>query len=169
MPTIAHNWTVKSLEEAKLGELLIMKLGPNVATCIKLDMAKQTPHVFLGVLAQQGLENPAFVRWDDRNRPCLSLGTDWVLEPVIGDESYPNNFEVNLARGVLYLSGERAVVRMGAMRATSEFDDVDFDLLGSGRANLDIARAVPFRKWRIWLSESDKDIGDPIVEFGVDN
>jgi hypothetical protein len=167
MATIAGNLSFKTIGETIAGELFITRIRGSSATCIHLESYEGDP--ILGMLKWEDSDRPSYSRWSDKNLKCVSYGTDWLLDPILGPESFPRNSYEETEYRVLYLHAGFAVLRLGRAMSPTNFEDVETDILGNGRQSAGVD-AVPVRHWRIWASEADRNRpgAKPIVEFGGD-
>jgi hypothetical protein len=156
----------KSVSDTQPGELYRMPLRGEYAICVTLEV-RDGGQFLLGILRSPSVDRPSYLITDGRI-PCVSYGTEWLIEPVYGDDSFPSNGYAERTERVLYLAPDRALLRFDRPQTPNSFDYVFGNLLAGGcmdRSQNDI----PVSQWCVWASEADRSRADavPVVQFGA--
>lgn len=165
MVEILSNAMVKSVGETVPGELYRVGLRDSYAICITVEKSVG-PRILVGGLQSPEFDRPSWFHLE-RSAQCLSFGLDWVIEPIVGDETFPHRTFVTEDVGVLIVQGEDAALRFDRVPDPNHYDCVHVSLTGKGRVEREV-NAVPYRQWRIWMNAADRERpnGRPLVAFG---
>ncbi|CAN7599919.1 hypothetical protein LJR234_004638 [Mesorhizobium amorphae] len=168
--------TTKPLSETAVGELVQFKHGGTLVFGIILGFAaNQVARRIVGFLEplpnnrDRGLSPIDYPTHAEINadRKAISFGMDWVLDPILGDRSWPGNREAFHANGSLVLDGNQYLAFFRSAPDDHEHDDVWFNLnVGAVSDRPPTDMGVPFERWRIWASrdEFSKPGGRHLVE-----
>lgn len=165
MAIILDQLESKTIGETVAGELFRMELRDGFATCVTLENGDQGPFL-IGILAADEVDRPSYLPNPERPTRCASFGIDWIIEPIIGAETYPRRGYVHEDVGLLYLQGDDAILRFDRVPNPRDMDSVNVSLVGHGRVERAID-AIPFRRWRIWqsLEMRNRHGTAPLLEF----
>ncbi len=165
MKTVGH-LELKPFSAAVPGELLVFgDERREMGIALALDERKGC---LVGVFDSHGEAHPRMWR-QDADHACLSLGTEWLFEPIHGDQSYPGPHEIMRRAGLLVLTTDGWLMNF----ATSEIDksgQFAFDWWNLER-NTPVSAlprsAVFFSEWHIWASAADRQAyrGEPVFSF----
>ncbi|ODT06985.1 MAG: hypothetical protein ABS58_09360 [Mesorhizobium sp. SCN 65-20] len=156
----------KTIADTTPGELFRMNIRGGLAVCINI-LRTDGGGILVGALKSGENDYPIWFNASS-NAVCHSYGTNWMIEPEYGDESFPKNQNLENTLKVLFIQPNAAILRFDAPgRGGSDFDAIAADLGGSGRVNQDDT-ALPVRKWRIWHTAQSRDRAGavPVVSFG---
>lgn len=155
---------IKPLREIEDGELFRMPMRDSYALSVILE--RSPARLVVGVINSPEAGHPFYMRMDNDMALCASYGTEWLIVPEIGEESYvhPHYFEDEL--GTLFLSAEDAWMRFDTATRISDFDMRRYSLLSRGVVEV-IQKAVPHRQWSIWQSaeELNSRHGQPLARI----
>ena len=165
MKTVGH-LELKSFSAVVPGELLVFGDGRRE---MGIALAKdEGSDCLVGVFESHGEAHPMMAR-QSGDLECLSFGTDWLLEPVHGDQSFPGPHQILRRAGLLALTRDGWLMNF----ATSPIDRAGqfaFEWWNIGSNVLVSAlpdRAVFFSEWHIWASAADRHEyrGEPAFSF----
>ncbi|WP_157069787.1 hypothetical protein [Aureimonas frigidaquae] len=164
MPNILRKPLIKPLREIQIGELFKMPLRNSWALCLLLDEAG--PRRLLGIISSPEAGHPFFLRAENDMIACVSYGSEWVIDPEAGEESFvhPHFFEDEI--GTIRISADDAWMRFDPPLGVNDFDMGNFSLLGHGEFDRN-TQAVPYRQWSIWQSDEERNSrhGQPLVRI----
>jgi hypothetical protein len=163
LATLLEHFPQKSVGETVPGELIWIPFCGGVALCINIEAA-HGGLVRLGILKGNDIDRPSYfcsaaALW------CISYGTDWVIEPIFGDESF--SAEEGGRQTTLYLANGAAALRFDRVSESSELDYLYVDLTRGSLVDIG-GYAVPVERWKIWACEADRNSfgNGPVVTFG---
>jgi hypothetical protein len=159
---IIKNFTVKKLMNAEPGELI--QVAVNKKAALALVLRKTGSELHLGVLKWPERADPFTLVWAAHNPNCVSYGTEWVLQPVVGSETRAGNEEGSGLPGVLHFDGEDVIIQFAASP----------EGVFGGAVNLSTFQdssipysALPIASWDLWTSRDSLNAGDsPLFSFG---
>ena len=100
---------------------------------------------------------------------CLSLGAEWLLEPLADEWSFPGAMRPRTQAGVLAFDGDAWWIQV----ATSGIDalgrfNTEWCNVATGEGSRQIANwSVTFARWQVWQSEEDRtdQRGNPVLVY----
>jgi hypothetical protein len=163
LATLLEHFPQKSVGETVPGELILIPFCGGAALCINIEAA-HGGLVRLGILKGNDLKRPSYF-CSAAALCCISYGTDWVIEPIFGDESF--SAEEGAPQATLYLANGVAALRFDRVSESSELNYLNVDLTRGSLVDIG-GHAVPVKRWKIWARETDRNIlgNEPIVTFG---
>jgi hypothetical protein len=164
MATLAGNFQHKLVSQTQPGELFRTRARKTSAICVNVEAAGNS-RVRVGILKWHEVEHPTYLV-SEGNEPCVSYGTDWAVEPLLGDESFPQRGEE--PAGSLLIGNGLTALRLDPAQGRSDFDYFHIDLVHGGRVEIR-DHVVPVIRWRIWAAAEDRNRpgATPVVEFGA--
>lgn len=162
---VATPIATKLLSETTIGELVQVRIGTHIVFSIILgSAANQVARRIVGFLEplpnnrDRGMPTIDYPTHAEINndRKVISFGTDWVLEPILGDRSWPGNREAFHMNGSLVLDGNQYLAFFRSAPDDHDHDDVWFNLSNStvsDRPPTDLG--APVERWRIWASRNE--------------
>lgn len=165
MPNLLISLMPKSLRQVEVGELFRTRLNGGLAICVCAEILSMQK--LLAILGPVRDGYPAHIVISDGNLPCLSYGTDWVIDVQVGDESYPGNGYNDPEIGTLYLDDGSAILRLPRAGSSDPDSHFEIDILGAGRREAG-RNAMPVKRWSIWAGEIERcrPGTSPVVRFG---
>jgi hypothetical protein len=149
---------VKLIHETVPGELVRIRHADKLTLAIVLSVAasngpNRPDTCVLGFLeATPDADYPTHARINS-DRKAISYGTDWLLEPVFGERSWPGNHRGSLSKGSLVLDGETYLALFYQNPDDSVHDEIWYDLtLCDFSAASPSGLVTPFECWRVWES-----------------
>lgn len=154
MKIVGPALALKNLRDCAAGELVRIGYSGNgqemQAIAIVLEAATDTRHAFIGYLDHAGGAGKSTYYDDD----CISLGTEWTIEPVQSSGAFPRNSKALQRKGAYILTPKGPALAFypseGVQRSTlyllPTFEEVQFDK--------EHGAAIP--SWQIWLEEGDR-------------
>ncbi|MBO0129947.1 hypothetical protein [Agrobacterium burrii] len=99
----------------------------------------------------------------------VSYGKDWVLEPVVTQETSLNNHRTFGVNGVLRMTANDLVWE--ASDPTGYSDGLFYSLNNNAKAEIDLQSSLPFTKWKIWASDNHRKAegAHPLMEFDANS
>ncbi|MEH6718834.1 MAG: hypothetical protein V7704_08140 [Aurantimonas endophytica] len=166
MPQIINRPILKALSDVEPGELFRMALRGSYALAVVLERTGTRP--LLGCLSSPEVPHPFYLH-GGMDPICWSFGIEWVIDPVIGQESFVTRRFVGDEIGVLCLDEGDAWLRFDPPEGRNDFDGVTFSILGNGAIE-EPRNSVRYRQWVIWQTQADRDRPDatPLARFGND-
>lgn len=163
LATLLERLKQKSVGETVPGELLWIPFCGGVALCINMEAA-HGGLVRLGILKGNDIDRPSYF-CSAAALSCVSYGTDWVIEPIFGGESFST--EGRMREATLYLANGVAALRFDRISQPSELNCLYVDLTRGSLVDIG-GHAVPVKRWKIWAREPDRKISGigPVVAFG---
>jgi hypothetical protein len=158
--------TYKKVGDVLPGELISCDIGGSPSLGIVLASPDGEPLV--AALSDPHEGHPRIIRLS-KDDACVSHGSDWLIEPIEGKESFPWLHEVNRRSGLLALNASGWMMSV----ATSGVDHI-------GRVSLSWFTLEPptliaekpnrssfYDHWRLWPSEAERASGksEPLFEF----
>ncbi|WP_375450610.1 hypothetical protein [uncultured Devosia sp.] len=144
--------TFKLLSECAPGELVHLSYADKAALCI-VSGKRDGDNLVIAILESR-IGRPAWSFWHEKTK-CLSFGSDWVVDPTIGEDATPDRY-MEMVNGALilpyansglslYLMPDQGPAYNGA--GALSFVDWSFGRPGE---------ALVIKKWRLWKSEEDR-------------
>jgi hypothetical protein len=166
MPALLTHLEQKPIGETRPGELFRARVRGALAVCLTVG-TEQQDSIGIALLRGPNITYPSYTRWARLADPCLSYGTEWQIEPIPGDETFPTSPQLDEQIGVIFLDGTSVLLRVDPVSETAQYGMFFVDLLKGEACQLP-QNASPFKRWRIWHTpqERDRPNGAPIVSFG---
>ncbi|MGD9739262.1 MAG: hypothetical protein AB7O56_13080 [Bauldia sp.] len=166
---LLYEGQVRKLRTAVAGELLLVEARRTLTFAIAL--AVQPPRtVLLGFLGPLDGGNtwPFNINWD-ASGPCVSFGSDWILEPK-GTFMAPAaaHHRGSPPNGLVAVGSEGTTIFFGGSRGESGAPAMTFNLSTNAVMPADHQPdGVGFMAWDIWASvQSRQDLRDqPLISF----
>lgn len=157
--------TWKPIDSLVSGEIFLTTAsGRSSLLLMKLFSVSEQRAVY-GVLRGDGFETPLAFWPADLDGRCLSYGTDWILEPIVGPETFPSRSWSREDDHRLFLDGDGSMVWRFKSSNIGFPQTLDF-VVGETQQRQLGDTAAPFRKFKVWASEEDRDRdGIPIFQF----
>ncbi|QND50812.1 hypothetical protein HB779_02095 [Phyllobacterium sp. 628] len=153
-PTTAM--TTKKLRGTVPGELVKVFVG---STSVFGIVIATDPRVqVIGLLQPVG--HIPYASHADLNpeKGCIAFGQDWVIRPVLSDESWFGNSQFFDSPGCLFLSGEEYFTVFKQSPDDYNHTEITFNLSASKMDTFQSSSAVPISSWEIWEKESDLSV-----------
>lgn len=161
----------KSIFDAEPGELVAMELRRHRAIAIVVEQHQM--ECWLVVLHSTETLSPSppialAVNRRQGSKPVLSYGSNWVIELIPGDESYPGNTAAYQVPGVIYVDVDGPRLYSRAREASGFEEGTCVDLANTRFVDL-ADSGTPHLHWRIWESsdERQRTSTSPILEFSA--
>lgn len=153
---VASYATLRKMSELAVGEMITFgnekqEIGIVVAT------GQQHGDPLIGVLKAADEPHPKLLRpWGDA--ACLSLGTDWEIEPIFDPSVFPGN--INSRRAGWLCLGQSGWAMSFAVSPVDQIGRFALEWWKIGNDSEQINgignNAVGFAKWRIWVDEGSR-------------
>lgn len=143
-------------------------LSGNECLCVLLD-TQMTRHTVGVITTRNQPEHLPFWAEFRNGLPCLSYGTECVIEPIIGPESTPRSkFDHRHAAGVLTLTDEGGLL-MYFQPFSAEHDEIGYDFRRSEFGHISGQNEASFQRWKLWHNPSDRlrDGAEPLYTFDL--
>lgn len=145
------NLVSKPATDLVAGELFILPRGNGLAIALRQLDERRTLFGFL----QDGERSQAYT-WlaASIDGPCLSYGTEWVLDLHYGPETHSSNRQRYDLGSVIFLDGS-SIGLVFAPSSKTTFDTYEIDLRTGDQMRLG-EHAAPVTSWSIWASQRDR-------------
>jgi hypothetical protein len=164
---VASNATLRKMSELVVGELITFG-NEKQEIGIVVTTGQQNGDPLVGVLKAADEPHPQLLRpWVDA--PCMSLGTDWEIEPIFDLSVFPGN--TNSRRAGWLCLGQSGWAMSFAASSVDQMGRfaLEWWKIGneSGQINGVGNNAVGFAKWRIWADEESRrdPKASPLFEY----
>ena len=159
---LEQNFVVKQLLNCAPGELVSMTLRTRAALTIVLSRTAQ--EMDLAVLSWGDSAFPMYVKLAGIDHPCVSYGTDWVFQPIAGDETNSRNRDYVGSHGAVHVSSSALLLNLGPTSGDSIYDSITYDLGTLQMA--DVGNGLPIAEWKIWPNKGEFDAEfEPLFSF----
>jgi hypothetical protein len=157
---------LKKLGECIPGELVQVESYGTAFFCLTLQVV--TNGVAIGVLTDQDAPSGPYRDIWNGDVPCLSWGTDWFLDPLLGSETRPGNYDYADRSGTLLIF-EGNIIGMWFRREPRRglANPSLIEMPAMTPLALERHDGVPVPRWQIWLRADDRKVPgrSPIVDF----
>lgn len=157
---------VRRLSETVAGELIRVRFGGHIGLCLVLDNPQPPQQVPVAILTIVDPPKQLPLRITvPHSDYCVSLGTDWLFEPIAGEGTYVGSAEQKFAPGTVNVEHDgRWILNI---RDWDSFTDsgFHFDLASSQLTEGPSNYAAPLQGWRIWQGQYDPEHGQPLFAW----
>ncbi len=158
----------KKLNECQVGELILAPVSDQWIYAIVLA-GLASDDVLVGILKGLDEQTPEPFYISLRGiKSCISFGTDWTIEPVLSDQTYPGNRRYQGRGGSLHTATQSIFICFTSFRGFE--DTIYFDLTNNERLEVAAVNAAPITKWRLWVSEQEfiRPNAEPLLQFDLE-
>jgi hypothetical protein len=157
----------KPASELLQGELFVGSFGAGYSLAVLLKRLENARSLFM-VLEGTGFSNNPAAYASDLVGPCLSYGTEWLLEVFPGPETFPQNSYVTDQQASLFLDGLALVLSLPFDGGFRPGFRVTFDMTAMSDQHQLSTAAAPVYRWAVWESATVRDRSNsrPIWETG---
>ncbi|EJN04468.1 hypothetical protein [Phyllobacterium sp. YR531] len=162
--TIHSNFVVKREAEIKTGELIKYQTARGWGLGFVLSNAEG--RLSVAALRETGQSSLPIHSTFFTSDTILSFGTDYVIELLDSDETWPGNYAAH-ADGTITLGHNGKILQLSDGRGVGRPNWLDLETMKfSSKAD---SEGSPVVKWRIWANEQDYNSlkSTPIFEFGT--
>lgn len=161
---LAKNISTKTLGQTTAGELVKLTVPAGNHFAIILDNDPQG--TMIGFLEPTGdAPHPVFRRVG-KGFKCLSYGFDWVVDPIVGEESWAGNRNHLTSAGALLVDANSLWLSLQPNSEDHTSTESYFDLKTNKFTDKHPDDFTPFLQWRVWQSKEDylRAGAKPLVE-----
>lgn len=164
---IAYNLSIKKLENTSPGELVYLPRSTGRMLALVLaHQDRREQEVIIGVLDPGKMKVPGpFHMTTSKRTDAASLGTSWVLEPMIGEETVPRSRLYAYSHGALHFDETGIKLMLPNHPEDYEHSELSYNL---ETLSIEDAQqtAAPCASWRLWFSDEDRRCGrKPLHQF----
>jgi hypothetical protein len=146
-------FSTKTLGQTTAGELVKLRTPAGNPFAIILD--KDSKAATIGFLEPTGGNQYPVFRRLGSDFQCLSYGSDWLIDLVSGDESWPGNRSYLTATGAILVDAQTAWRSLQPASDDHTSEESYFDLGANKFTRKHPENFTPFMNWRIWQSKED--------------